>query len=96
MKGGAFMEAPSRLKAIAVDKTGTLTEGRPEISTIVPLSGHTEEEVLELAAAVEARSEHPLAKAVLRAAAARGSKHRRPTIIKRCQGRGPRRTSAAG
>jgi Zn2+/Cd2+-exporting ATPase len=72
VKGGAFMEAPSRLKAIAMDKTGTLTEGRPEISTIVPLSGHTEEEVLELAAAVEARSEHPLAKAVLRAAAARG------------------------
>jgi Zn2+/Cd2+-exporting ATPase len=72
VKGGAFMEAPSRLRAIALDKTGTLTEGRPEINTIVPLSGHTELEVLELAAAVEARSEHPLAKAVLRAAAARG------------------------
>jgi Cd2+/Zn2+-exporting ATPase len=72
VKGGAFMEAPSRLKAIALDKTGTLTEGRPEINTIVPLSGHTELEVLELAAAVEARSEHPLAKAVLRAAAERG------------------------
>jgi Cd2+/Zn2+-exporting ATPase len=72
VKGGAFMEAPSRLRAIALDKTGTLTEGRPEINTIVPLSGHTELEVLELAAAVEARSEHPLAKAVMRAAAARG------------------------
>jgi Cd2+/Zn2+-exporting ATPase len=72
VKGGAFMEAPSRLRAIALDKTGTLTEGRPEINTIVPFSGHTELEVLELAAAVEARSEHPLAKAVLRAAAARG------------------------
>jgi Zn2+/Cd2+-exporting ATPase len=72
VKGGQFMEAPSRLKAIALDKTGTLTETRHEIGTIVPLSGHTEAEVLELAAAVEARSEHPLAKAVLRAAAARG------------------------
>jgi Zn2+/Cd2+-exporting ATPase len=72
VKGGQFMEAPSRLKAIALDKTGTLTEARHEVSTIVPLSGHTEAEVLELAAAVEARSEHPLAKAVLRAAAARG------------------------
>jgi Zn2+/Cd2+-exporting ATPase len=71
VKGGASMEAPSRLKAIALDKTGTLTEARHEVSTIVPLSGHSEAEVLELAAAVEARSEHPLAKAVLRAAAAR-------------------------
>jgi Zn2+/Cd2+-exporting ATPase len=72
VKGGAFMEAPSRLKAIALDKTGTLTKGRPEINTIVPLSGHTDLEVLELAAAIEARSEHPLAKAVSRAATARG------------------------
>jgi Zn2+/Cd2+-exporting ATPase len=71
VKGGAYMESPSRLKAIAFDKTGTLTQARHELSTIVPLSGHTESEVLELAAAVEARSEHPLAKAVLRAAAAR-------------------------
>jgi Zn2+/Cd2+-exporting ATPase len=72
VKGGVFMETPSRLKAIAMDKTGTLTEGRHVLKSIVPLSGHTEAEVLELAAAVEARSEHPLAKGVLRAAAARG------------------------
>jgi Cd2+/Zn2+-exporting ATPase len=72
VKGGAYMEAPSRLKALALDKTGTITKGRHEVHKIVPLSGHTEAEVLELAAAVEARSEHPLAKAVLRAAAARG------------------------
>ena len=66
------MEAPATLKAIALDKTGTLTEGKPEVHTVVALSGHTEAEVLEIAAAVEMRSEHPLAKAVVRAAEARG------------------------
>jgi Cd2+/Zn2+-exporting ATPase len=72
IKGGPFVEAPARLKAIALDKTGTLTEGMPEVHTVVPLSGHTEAEVLEIAAAVEMRSEHPLANAVVRAAERRG------------------------
>ncbi len=72
VKGGQYMEAPARLKAIAVDKTGTLTEGHPQVRVVVPLSGHTEEEVLEIAAAVEARSEHPLARAIVRAAAEKG------------------------
>ena len=72
VKGGAYMEAPARLKAIAMDKTGTLTEGHPEVRLIVPLSGHTEDEVLQIAAAVEARSEHPLARAIVRAAAGKG------------------------
>jgi Cd2+/Zn2+-exporting ATPase len=72
VKGGAYMEAPARLKAIAMDKTGTLTEGRPEVRLVVPLSGHTEDEVLQIAAAVEARSEHPLARAIVRAAAEKG------------------------
>ena len=69
IKGGPFVEAPARIRAVAMDKTGTLTEGRPEVRRVVPLSGHTSAEVLEIAAAVEARSEHPLAKAVVRAAA---------------------------
>jgi Cd2+/Zn2+-exporting ATPase len=72
IKGGPFVEAPARLKAIAMDKTGTLTEGKPEVHTIVPLSGHDERELLEIAASVEMRSEHPLAKAVVRAAHQRG------------------------
>jgi len=72
VKGGAYMEAPAMLKAIAMDKTGTLTEGHPQVRVVVPLSGHTEEEVLEIAAAVEARSEHPLARAIVRAAAEKG------------------------
>jgi len=72
VKGGLYMEIPGKLKAIAMDKTGTLTEGHPEVREVVPLSGHTEAEVLAIAAAVEARSEHPLARAILRAAAAQG------------------------
>jgi Cd2+/Zn2+-exporting ATPase len=72
VKGGPYMEAPAKLKAIALDKTGTLTEGHPEVKSVVPLSGHTEAEVLEIAAAVESRSEHPLARAIVREADARG------------------------
>ncbi|MFO0915884.1 MAG: heavy metal translocating P-type ATPase [Pirellulales bacterium] len=72
VKGGPYIEAPAKLKAIALDKTGTLTEGRPEVRSIIPLSGHSETEVLEIAAAVEMRSEHPLAKAVVRSASSRG------------------------
>lgn len=72
IKGGAFVEAPARLKAIAMDKTGTLTTGKPTVVEIVPLSGHTEEELLERVAALEAESTHPLARAILAYAKARG------------------------
>jgi len=68
VKGGAALEAAGRLKALAFDKTGTLTEGRPVISRVVPLDGRDEAEVLQLAAALERRSEHPLAHAILSAA----------------------------
>ncbi|MBI5090951.1 MAG: heavy metal translocating P-type ATPase [Candidatus Hydrogenedentes bacterium] len=68
VKGGVHLESPARLRAIAMDKTGTLTRGQPEVQTILPLNGHTVEELLERAAALEAHSEHPLAKAVLRKA----------------------------
>ena len=72
IKGGAYLEAPARLRAIALDKTGTLTRGRPEVQQVVPYSGHTSREVMERAAALEAYSEHPLARAVLRRAEAEG------------------------
>jgi len=65
IKGGAFIEIPSRLRAIAFDKTGTLTEGKPAVIAVVPLNGHTESELLERVASLEARSEHPLGKAIL-------------------------------
>ena len=72
VKGGAFIELPSRLKAIAIDKTGTLTRGEPEVVRVMPLNGHTETELLARAAALEARSTHPLARAVLRHAQEKG------------------------
>ena len=72
IKGGAFLEVPATLRAFAFDKTGTLTHGRPRVLEVVPLSGHDEREVLERLAALEARSEHPLAAAVRDYAAARG------------------------
>lgn len=65
VKGGAHMETPARLKAIALDKTGTLTEGRPAVVEVVTLSGHTETELLERAAAMESHSDHPLARAIV-------------------------------
>ena len=72
IKGGAFIELPARLKAIAMDKTGTLTRGEPEVVRVMPFNNHTETELLARAAALEARSTHPLARAVLRHAEEKG------------------------
>jgi Cd2+/Zn2+-exporting ATPase len=72
IKGGVYVEAPARLKAIAMDKTGTLTVGKPTVVEIVPLSGHTEVELLERVAALETQSTHPLAHAILAYAKERG------------------------
>lgn len=72
IKGGMFLEIPGKLQALALDKTGTLTLGRPEVQAIIPLNQHTEEELLERAAALEALSEHPLARAILKKAKERG------------------------
>ncbi|MFQ5699992.1 MAG: heavy metal translocating P-type ATPase, partial [Myxococcota bacterium] len=72
IKGGKFLEAPARLRAIAFDKTGTLTQGRPRVVELVPLDTHSEEELLRSAAAMEAHSDHPLARAIVAAATERG------------------------
>ncbi len=66
IKSGVFLEEVSRLNALAVDKTGTLTYGEPEVQRIIPFNGHTEEELLERAMALEMGSEHPLARAILK------------------------------
>ncbi|PLL12928.1 heavy metal translocating P-type ATPase [Tabrizicola sp. TH137] len=71
-KGGAALEATARLRHVAFDKTGTLTEGRFSIVAVYPVAGRSEEEVLTLAASVEAGSTHPLARAILEGAEARG------------------------
>jgi Cd2+/Zn2+-exporting ATPase len=72
VKGGAYLEEAGALKVVAFDKTGTLTSGRPEIKEILTAPGHTEEELLRIASAVESCSEHPLARAILRLAKERG------------------------
>ncbi len=72
VKGGVHLEAFARLRAFAFDKTGTLTEGRPRVTKVVPLDGHTEADVLRVAAALESRSSHPLSQAILAEASARG------------------------
>jgi Cd2+/Zn2+-exporting ATPase len=72
VKGGEYIEAPARLRAVALDKTGTLTAGKPAVVEVVALAGHTESELLGIAATLEARSTHPLAAAVLMYAKERG------------------------
>jgi Cd2+/Zn2+-exporting ATPase len=71
IKGGVYLEGPAHLKAIACDKTGTLTVGRPKVVEVIALSGHSEQEVIERAAAMEQHSEHPLARAIVEYAAER-------------------------
>jgi len=66
IKGGAPLENLGSLKAIAFDKTGTLTEGRPRITDVVPIRDVTEEELLSVAVAAEATSDHPLAQAIVK------------------------------
>lgn len=72
IKGGEALEMARRIDTIVLDKTGTITRGRPEVVRIAPADGWTEEEVLRLAAGAERHSEHPLGKAIVDAAGARG------------------------
>ena len=64
-KTAASLEAAGRAQIVALDKTGTITEGAPRVTDLLPAEGVSETELLTLAAALESRSEHPLAKAVL-------------------------------
>jgi len=72
IKNAEALEHMEKIDTIIVDKTGTLTEGRPAVTAIVSAPGFTEEEALRLAASVERASEHPLAIAIVRAAGERG------------------------
>ncbi|MDZ7374297.1 MAG: cation-translocating P-type ATPase [candidate division KSB1 bacterium] len=72
IKGGRHIETLARADVVLVDKTGTLTLGRPVVTDVVPLSGTSDSEVLALAATAERYSEHPVAEAVREAARARG------------------------
>jgi Zn2+/Cd2+-exporting ATPase len=77
IKGGVHLERAAAVKVVAFDKTGTLTRGRPEVVDVIATDGVEPSEVLRFAAAVEARSEHPLARAIVRA---HGDDTARPTV----------------
>jgi|CXWL01.1.fsa_nt_gi Cd2+/Zn2+-exporting ATPase len=72
LKGGAAVEIPGRVVTVAMDKTGTLTGGRPEVVEVVPLAEHDERELFERVAALEATSEHSIGRAICEHAAALG------------------------
>ena len=69
VKGGAYLEALGRLRVLAVDKTGTITEGKPRVLDVLTFSNSAPEEILRIAAAIDTHSTHPLAQAVVRHAA---------------------------
>jgi Cu+-exporting ATPase len=73
IKGGAVLEVASRVDTVLLDKTGTVTAGRPALTDVIDRSGRGEVELLALAAAVERESEHPVARALVEGAAARGA-----------------------
>ena len=64
-KTAATLENAGKVNVVALDKTGTITEGEPKVTDMIPAEGYTQETLLELAIALEAKSEHPLAKAVM-------------------------------
>lgn len=72
IKDAAALETLEKVDTLVVDKTGTLTQGKPSLQTIVPLSGFSDSDLLEFAAAVEAASEHPLARSIVDGAKAQG------------------------
>ncbi|MDO5668631.1 MAG: cation-translocating P-type ATPase [Corynebacterium sp.] len=72
IKGGEYLETAAKVDTVVVDKTGTLTNGRPELTDVRAFDGWSEEEVLVLAARAETASEHPLADAIIRGAESRG------------------------
>ena len=88
IKGGVFLEMPSKLRALAIDKTGTLTYGLPEVQAVQPCNGHTVEEVLSRAASLESESGHPIAQAILREATRKGVKAKLVEGLRDIQGKG--------
>lgn len=88
IKGGKYIEELARADVLLIDKTGTLTFGRPEISDVVPLNGCTTGELLGLAASAEQYSEHPLGKAVVEAAQKRYLSLQKPAHFEELTGNG--------
>ncbi len=88
IKGGAALEAAHRVTAVVLDKTGTVTQGKPTVTDVRPVRGRTEDDLLRFAASAERPSEHPLAAAIVRAATERGLATVRPESFQAITGRG--------
>jgi len=90
IKGGLYLETLGKVDTVVLDKTGTLTFGRTEVQSIVPVAGVSEAEVLEAAASAEMRSEHPLGQAIVSLARARNHSLQEPERFDYVPGRGIR------
>ena len=88
IKGGLYLETLGKVNTVVLDKTGTLTFGRTEVRAVVPAGGVSEVEVLDAAASVEMRSEHPLGKAIIGLALAKNRPLREPESFDYAPGRG--------
>jgi len=95
VKGGGVLERLARCTTLLLDKTGTLTGGRPQVAAIIPAGGHEPAEILRLAASLDQVSAHVLAAAVVEAAAARGSRLVLPHHVEEVPGQGIRGTVGA-
>jgi Cu+-exporting ATPase len=87
-RSGEAIQTLKDVRAVVLDKTGTITQGRPAVTDVVPVAGTSEGEVLRLAASLEQGSEHPAAGAVVSAAQARGLKLALPTDVQAVPGQG--------
>jgi Cd2+/Zn2+-exporting ATPase len=90
IKGGAHLEQMGKLKILLLDKTGTVTEGKPKVVEIRPMNGADEREVLYWSAIAEKRSEHPLARAITRRAEEAGLSIPHPESFENLRGKGVR------
>ncbi|TAM05273.1 MAG: cadmium-translocating P-type ATPase, partial [Pusillimonas sp.] len=88
VKGGLFLEQLGQVNTVVLDKTGTLTFGRPELRVLIPVAGVDETALLDAAASAELRSEHPLGKTILAHAQARGRSPKEPQRFGYTPGRG--------
>jgi heavy metal translocating P-type ATPase len=88
IKSAEALERMEKVDTLVVDKTGTLTEGKPRVTAIVPAQGFTEDSILPLAASLERSSEHPLAAAIVRAASERGLATSEPADFASVTGKG--------
>jgi Cu+-exporting ATPase len=88
MKSGEALETAHKVSAIILDKTGTITEGRPALTDVIPAPGFASDELLRLAAGAERSSEHPIADAIVRAALAKALTLSSPTAFRTLVGCG--------